>query len=558
QNICFTAATTLDWIPGLSSPSQLLLELRLSSLPTSPGYSITRQSDFPPLSSEPRFLSVTGVVLSATLPSEYTQSACFHCPVEGCSGRGSHYVRLHVAGSSEAATVRPSVHCHICSSPLTEDLSLRTIAHKMVVNVVPSHSLRNSLSTPSHRHQATPIIIRGELCEGVRVGGEYSVIGVPVHTLNESSSRAFVYTRLESLSLSLNAACSYSPWAFSATLAYSFAAEVVPPGAYHRLKLALLLSLASSSTPSPLHLLTVATDTTPLPALLLYGSSLASRSTQLSSTSDLWGSNRSEGGEVVMEGGALVLASGGVCVVGDTSRLKKDKLHRLQHSLEGRQVRLGVEGGARGVVTKTCPLSCSVWAFSPTQPSKALVDSVGVAVFCDPPTSGGADFLSELTTQHLLERARGSATPPPLSHSHLQLLLSVVSGVQVSLSQSCQSLLKSFYLASRRLRSSGLHSCDMPLNSLDVMSGLAEAHARLSLREEAGEEDGVMAILLYEESLTCRYGNSVLHLVPSPHFTDTNLSAYLGRQFDEKMKILHKHILQFSHSPSTLSLQPEE
>ena len=32
-----------------------------------------------------------------------------------------------------------------------------------------------------------------------------------------------------------------------------------------------------------------------------------------------------------MEGGALVLASGGVCVVGDTSRLKKDKLHRLQH-----------------------------------------------------------------------------------------------------------------------------------------------------------------------------------------------------------------------------------
>ncbi|CAI8045324.1 Minichromosome maintenance domain-containing protein 2, partial [Geodia barretti] len=314
QNICFTAATTLDWIPGLSSPSQLLLELRLSSLPTSPGYSITRQSDFPPLSSEPRFLSVTGVVLSATLPSEYTQSACFHCPVEGCSGRGSHYVRLHVAGSSEAATVRPSVHCHICSSPLTEDLSLRTIAHKMVVNVVPSHSLRNSLSTPSHRHQATPIIIRGELCEGVRVGGEYSVIGVPVHTLNESSSRAFVYTRLEAnnvfhvgrASISVDeakavlpapvtdilSACSYSPWAFSATLAYSFAAEVVPPGAYHRLKLALLLSLASSSTPSPLHLLTVATDTTPLPALLLYGSSLASRSTQLSSTSDLWGSNR--------------------------------------------------------------------------------------------------------------------------------------------------------------------------------------------------------------------------------------------------------------------------
>ena len=32
----------------------------------------------------------------------------------------------------------------------------------------------------------------------------------------------------------------------------------------------------------------------------------------------------------MVEGGALVLASGGVCVAGDLSHFKKDKLHRLQ------------------------------------------------------------------------------------------------------------------------------------------------------------------------------------------------------------------------------------
>ena len=66
------AARSLGWLPGLSSSSQLLLVLRLSTIPCLPGYSISRPSDLPPLSSEPRFLSISGVVLAATLPSQYT------------------------------------------------------------------------------------------------------------------------------------------------------------------------------------------------------------------------------------------------------------------------------------------------------------------------------------------------------------------------------------------------------------------------------------------------------------------------------------------------------
>ena len=41
------------------------------------------------------------------------------------------------------------------------------------------------------------------LCEGVRVGGEVSVIGVPVYNLTESSQRAFVTTKLEVIYTSL-------------------------------------------------------------------------------------------------------------------------------------------------------------------------------------------------------------------------------------------------------------------------------------------------------------------------------------------------------------------
>ena len=70
----------------------------------------------------------------------------------------------------------------------------------MIVYMAPLHSLCNthrSLMDTHHRHQATPIIIRGDLCDGVSVGRVYSVIGVPVHSLSEMTTRAFVNTRLE-------------------------------------------------------------------------------------------------------------------------------------------------------------------------------------------------------------------------------------------------------------------------------------------------------------------------------------------------------------------------
>ena len=125
-----------------------------------------------------------------------------------------------------------------------------------------------------------------------------------------------------------------------------------------------------------------------------------------------------------------------------------------------------------------------VWSCSVPPPS-----SVGVVMFCDCPTSDGADFLSELLTQHILDRATGTARTPPLSHSHLHQvhtphpshsshlpsssslqLLASVSGVAVALSPACQQLLRAFYLASRRVRASSLHGTDMPVNALDVMS----------------------------------------------------------------------------------------
>ena len=55
--------------------------------------------------------------------------------MEGCAGGGeeNRYIRLHVAGASEATTIRNGdFTCCYCGAQLVEDVSLRTLASKYI------------------------------------------------------------------------------------------------------------------------------------------------------------------------------------------------------------------------------------------------------------------------------------------------------------------------------------------------------------------------------------------------------------------------------------------
>ena len=71
----------------------------------SAGYTITKPSDLPPLSAEPRFLSITGVIISATLPSEYTSDQ------HNLSHTHNRY--YHILLYQSLYTIRPYIHTSI-------------------------------------------------------------------------------------------------------------------------------------------------------------------------------------------------------------------------------------------------------------------------------------------------------------------------------------------------------------------------------------------------------------------------------------------------------------
>ena len=109
---------------------------------------------------------------------------------------------------------------------------------------------------------------------------------------------------------------------------------------------------------------------------------------------------------------------------------------------------------------------------------------MSIVLITDPPDMDSEDYLSNILTQHFLQAACGQTHTPLLPHDHFKQFLTVASSLQVQLCPEARHLLQSFYIASRRVRTSSVHCSDMPNSALDSMCAIALAHARLNLRTE--------------------------------------------------------------------------
>eukprot|EP00731_Ephydatia_muelleri_P031913 Em0023g420a len=573
QQVCFTAITTMSWLPALAVSDQLLLVLRLSTLPELPGYVFSCVADFPALNAEPRFLLVTGAVCRVSMLEKYTQSACFCCPTRDCMRNSCRCIRLHIAGASEADI----------TSALVEDVSCRVLGDKLTVSLIPVKALQMAFNT-SWRHQAIIVILRDELCEGIQMGLEYTVVGIPMYELSEGTSQAQISITVEANNIfpvvlkiqksiselpphmmEMYHACKYSPWAFTATLAYSFGAlmPLAPAGTYHRLKLAMLLSLVNMCNAdgpnigrhSALDILAVGQDVSALRQLMIYGGSFAPRCILHCMTGDLCGTTKKDGTSIFVDGGNLALAKGGVCMVGNLACLKKDQIDKLQQSIETGQITLSTSS-SEGTQNISWPLGCSMWTCQSThcqkpkgsakvhhsdipliRPleevlciSRALIQSVALFIATDPSTLESEDYLAELLAVHILSAATGCETEVAFTDCDFKTLLLVASQVHPVVSDEARNLIKAFYLASRTVRVSAVYGTDVVKSALDTMMLVAMAHSKLSLRNEVTVEDATMAILLYEESLVSRLGYSVLSHIPTPHFRGRDIGAYIGKE----------------------------
>ncbi|XP_078297771.1 minichromosome maintenance domain-containing protein 2 isoform X1 [Panthera onca] len=531
QSVCFVAVKTLSLIGQLQTETQINIVLKLTHLPPLRSYSLDL-CEFPLDYASQRFYMMQGIVIAMTTVTKYTQGARFLCSDEACPlSKGFEYIRVHVPGATESATVRNDFLCNLCSSSLQEDRKFRVLGDKQIVEIITAkalHAFQGYSNNQPFRFQSLTIFLRDESVSKMNIGNEYKIIGIPT----------CVRTSQTAVCIEANSIISYNPevpsgisdnfryllsltssscWKFTAILANIFASQIVPPGTYNLLKLCLLMSLVQTSDRNKelkdcLDILIMTSDTL-----------LVDR-------------NKYGTGAVSIQAGSALLAKGGICFIGHLASHKKDKLEQLQSVVESRSITVYIPGKKFGDDINqqmTFPVQCSFWSFVDMDSSSRrnmqktntligrmdcslipanLVEAFGLLINCNE-SSSSYPLIS--TVQHTLKKAIDPeellyVASKKFTTEDFEKLLAFAKNLNVEFSLEAERMIHGYYLASRRIRTDSISGSKLSASALKYLVSLAEAHARLNLRNKVLKEDVLIAALLFETSLTLKYGNLLL------------------------------------------------
>ncbi|XP_077208372.1 minichromosome maintenance domain-containing protein 2 isoform X2 [Paroedura picta] len=566
QTVCFTAVKTLTLIQQLQTEAQMNIVLKLTHLPSLPCYTLSL-CKFPFDYMSQRFYMSEGIVIAATALTKYTQGARFVCSEETCPfSEGFQYIRVHTPGATESATVRNDFVCSLCSSPLQEDIKYRVLGDKQIAEIIDIKALSAfqgfSNSKKHFRFQSFTIFLRDP--SGI--------------------TEKFKYL----LGLTSN-----SCWRFTAVLADSFASQVLPPGIYNNLKLALLLSLVQTNDREAakaeyLDLLVATNDSLMLERLMNYSVCLVARGIKHIPSGEVFptvSKDKHGTGIASIQAGSALLAKGGICFIGELSLYKKDKLEQLQSVLESRTATVFIPGKKYGEDIDqqiSFPIQTSFWSFIDVDScsrkhllkddapigqidlnlaSANLIDAFGLLIHCTEPS---VCHLALPIINFIFKKA---VDPEEASHVFSQQFktqdyeefLAFAKNLHVELGSEAEKLIHGYYLASRRVRHS-IHGSDLSTAALKVLISLSEAHTKLSLRTKVLEEDALIAILLYESSLTLKHGASVFCVPPNAVFPFELNSENSLVQRDVYLMQCHQHLMQFvsTYGPAGHILSSED
>ncbi|XP_051910476.1 minichromosome maintenance domain-containing protein 2 [Hippocampus zosterae] len=594
QSVCFMAIKKMSLIEKIQTECQVNVILKLTHLPPFPEY-VLDLARFPRMRHSMKLVLMEGLVIATTRVTKYTRGARFLCSNDRCPfSLGFHTIRVHAPGATESATVRNDFICLACTSPLREDVKFRVLGDKQLVELIHVDAL-NVLRAPqqtSLRYQSVTLFLRDELCNVMSIGHLYRVIGIPAHVHRSPNVTWSVEANsvqpwepeyphdVNSKFKELLKATRDSPWRFSAVLAHCFGLDVVPPGLFNTLKLSLLLSLVQTgadakNTVFNLDLLVTADDKLIVDRLMAYGLSLAQRGVRHPASGKLVASLSQDehgAGTANIHAGSALLATGGICMLGDLSGFRKDKLDDIQSVLDSRTMSVFIPGKKYGEDVDQrlyFPVMCSFWALTdsthpPWRSARAhdapmgaadmgaippqLADSFGLVVQCV--DHGGKQSFAQAV--HTLRQAihPGEDLYPSLpnfSDQEYNELVTHAQSLKVDLSAGAQMMLHGYYMAGRVVRSQR-HSVKMSVASVKLLISLAEAHCKLSLRRQVLEEDAVIAVLLCENSVTLKHGASVLVIPPDAVFPGELEDADGLLRRDRALGQLRQDILRFIYA----------
>ncbi|XP_022250901.1 MCM domain-containing protein 2-like isoform X3 [Limulus polyphemus] len=491
KSVVYIALKSLQIMPETFTCNQLLVDIKIDWLPPFSEYTIYNGIKLTNKMNEKRFVKFEGIVQLLSGPTKYTQSARYQCSLEDCEGyQGNKFVRVHIPGAWETETIRKDFLCLYCQSPLVEDPTCRILGDKVIAEMIPSSAFYTS--TYSVCHQSITVYCRDELTENILLGRKYSVIGIPF--TRKIGSSIFVLMEANNMEL----------------------IENVP-----------------YNVPSSIHNL-------PPPLMELYNA------------------------------GTLLLATDGVCFLGDLSFSSKNKQEILVRALESGNIIISPPPQVNCVgdlPLLTYPLQCTVWGLISSNSrkksdtgrkqveqtsvglgnlNKVLINGFGMLYITDSTVPNGDEYYNQLTLCQISDKSSTSSFSNILmSNEEWKKFLTYASSINTRFTEEAEFLIQGYYVASRRVHSSAAQGPEFPMAVVSTLMSVAQAFSKLSLRQKVADSDAVMAILLYEETLSARYGYSALNVRNMPHARNENMSYLFGLENDQRLQQFHRLLQQF-------------
>ncbi|XP_054159663.1 uncharacterized protein LOC128957873 [Oppia nitens] len=340
-----------------------------------------------------------------------------------------------------------------------------------------------------------------------------------------------------------------SNYSFALTLAFIFADNISLIGSFFRLKLGLLLNLLSLNDYSKRNLssvLVICNDTLIIRRLLEW-SSLFCRHQFIQSLTSMSMTGMSRTGTSIewTDSGTLQLGADGVTVISSCIGLNelpdKAKISLLQ-ALETNV--MVARNSQPSVGLEELDLKSTVWATIENNIEEREVQQTPRTLYKTQKILWTEVFAMVYVIESLdTEYSYQPNNEFIIDRFQWQQTLNLMASIKTQMGKTANDYLQRYFVANRQIRGPVMKKI-----SMEALICLSKASAKLSFRQTVTKFDALIAILLYEESLSARFPNnrSQLGVEPIFHVQSEDMELAIGPNCDTFMTAFEERFLQFT------------
>jgi replicative DNA helicase Mcm len=215
-------------------------------------------------------------------------------------------------------------------------------------------------------------------------------------------------------------------------------------------------------------------------------------------------------GGMILEAGALVLADRGVCTIDEIDKMRNEDRVAMHEAMEQQSISVAKGGIVATLNARTSMLAAANPALGRYDPNRTVAENINlpitllsrfdlIFILKDQPSR---EYDSRLT-EHILKlhSEGGEAVKTPIDPNFLRKYISYSKRIKPRITQEAMEVIRDFYLKMRGASEFAESPIAITARQLESIVRLAEARARVALREEVTADDAKRAVLLMSKSL---------------------------------------------------------